>query len=158
MAKEGKSLSYFMREAAKEPEIVEVPGVEGIKDEEGNIVPFKIRILNQKEISDIYDKYRKRTMVFDKRGNPYTRGNEAVFKTESDSARALRHIIVEALQYPDLRDKDLMEFYKCYDITEMPLKVFPNPEEYQHVERSVLSALGIMEYENDDEVEDAKNS
>ena len=151
-----KSLSYFMRETAKEEQIIEVPGVPSIVDENGNVVNFKIKVLNQKQISDIYDKYRTRQMVFDKRGNPFTRGNEAVFKTENDSAKALRHIIVDSLVYPDLRDKDLMEFYNCFDITEMPIKVFPDPKEYSHVERAVLSALGIMD-SNDDEVEDAKN-
>lgn len=158
MSKTEKSLSYFMRESAKEPEIVEVPGVPSIKDEEGNIIPFQVKIINQKDISDIYDKYRTRKMVFDKRGNPFTRGNEAVFQTETDSGKALRHVIVEALVYPNLRDKELMDYYKCYDITEMPLKVFPNPEEYQHVERAVLSALGIMDYGEEDDVEAGKNS
>lgn len=157
MAKSEKSMSYFMRESAKEPEIIEVPGVESIRDEEGNVVPFTVRIINQKEIADIYDKYRTRKMVTDKRGNPYTKGNEAVFETSTDSGRALRHVIVEALVYPNLRDKELMEYYNCYDITEMPLKVFPNPDEYQHVERAVLSALGIMDYGDEDDVEAGKN-
>ena len=40
-------------------------------------------------------------------------------------------MIVEALQYPNLKDKELMEYYKCVDITDMPLKVFQNADEYQ---------------------------
>lgn len=155
-----RTLSYFMREAAKKQEIVEVPGIESIKDENGQVVPFKIKMLTKKEIDDIYDKYRKRTMLCDKKGKPIFNRGQAVFDINTDSNRALRRIIVEALVYPDLHNKELMEFFDCYDFSEMPLKVFPNPKEYDQVANIVLSALGILEEENDDsetEVQEAKN-
>ena len=83
---------------------------------------------------------------------------EVVWKTERDSARASRHMIVEALQFPDLKDKQLMEYYGCVDITEMPLKVFPKSDEYLHVSRMVMQALGLAAPANDGEdIEDAKN-
>lgn len=122
-----RTLSYFMRETAKKQEIVEVPGIESIKDENGHVVPFKIKMLTKKEIDDIYDKYRTRTMLCDKKGKPIFNRGQAVFDINTDSNRALRRIIVEALVYPDLHNKELMEFFDCYDFSEMPLKVFPNP-------------------------------
>ena len=155
-----RTLSYFMRETAKKQEIVEVPGIESIKDENGHVVPFKIKMLTKKEIDDIYDKYRTRTMLCDKKGKPIFNRGQAVFDINTDSNRALRRIIVEALVYPDLHNKELMEFFDCYDFSEMPLKVFPNPKEYDQVANIVLSALGILEVENDDsdtEVQEAKN-
>lgn len=155
-----RTLSYFMREAAKKQEIVEVQGIESIKDENGQVVPFKIKMLTKKEIDDIYDKYRTRTMLCDKKGKPIFNRGQAVFDINTDSNRALRRIIVEALVYPDLHNKELMEFFDCYDFSEMPLKVFPNPKEYDQVANIVLSALGILEEENDDsetEVQEAKN-
>ncbi len=155
-----RTLSYFMRETAKKQEIVEVPGIESIKDENGHVVPFKIKMLTKKEIDDIYDKYRTRTMLCDKKGKPIFNRGQAVFDINTDSNRALRRIIVEALVYPDLHNKELMEFFDCYDFSEMPLKVFPNPKEYDQVANIVLSALGILEEENDDsdtEVQEAKN-
>lgn len=76
---------------------------------------------------------------------------EVVWKTEKDSARASRHLIVEALQFPNLKDKELMDFYHCVDVTDMPLKVFPKPDEYQHVSRMVMQALGLASAVNDDE-------
>ena len=52
-----------------------------------------------------------------------------------------------------------MDYYGCLDITDMPLKVFPKADEYQHVMRIVLQALGITAPVNDDEeLEAAKNS
>ena len=155
-----RTLAYFMREAAKKQEIVEVPGIESIKDENGQVVPFKIKMLTKKEIDDIYDKYRTRTMLCDKKGKPVFNRGQAVFDINTDSNRALRRIMVEALVYPDLHNKDLMEFFDCYDFSEMPLKVFPNPKEYDKVANIVLSALGILEEENEDsesEVQEAKN-
>ncbi|MDE7184071.1 MAG: hypothetical protein K2O40_06245 [Lachnospiraceae bacterium] len=155
-----RTLAYFMREAAKKQEIVEVPGIESIKDENGQVVPFKIKMLTKKEIDDIYDKYRTRTMLCDKKGKPVFNRGQAVFDINTDSNRALRRIMVEALVYPDLHNKELMDFFDCYDFSEMPLKVFPNPKEYDKVANIVLSALGILEEENDDsesEVQEAKN-
>ena len=52
-----------------------------------------------------------------------------------------------------------MKYYGCVDVTDMPLKVFPKPDEYQHVSRIVMQALGLMSKVTDDEeVEAAKNS
>ena len=153
-----KSLSYFMRDTAKKQEIIEVPGVDSIKDEDGKVVPFKIKILTKKEIEDIYDNYRTRTLLYDKKGKPVIDRGQAVFDVNTDSSKALRRIIVEALVYPDLHNKELMEFFECYEFADMPVKVFPNPKEYAQVEQMVLSALGILEDESgEDEVQDAKN-
>lgn len=156
-----KTLAYFMRETARKQEVVEVPGIESIRDEDGNIVPFKVRILTKKEIDDIYDKYRTRTLLCDKKNRPIFNRGQAVFDVNTDSNRALRRIMVEALVYPDLHDKELMEYFDCYDYSEMPLKVFPNPKEYDQVANIVLSALGILEEDEnesgDSEVREAKN-
>ena len=55
-------------------------------------------------------------------------------------------------------DKELMEYYGCLDITEMPLKVFLRTDEYQHVVRMVMRVLGLSKEVNDDEeLDDAKN-
>lgn len=153
-----KSLAYFMRETAKKQEIVEAPGIGSIKDDKGNVIPFKIKILTKKEIEDIYERYRTRTLLYDKKGKPVIDRGQAVYDVRTDSSKALRRIIVDALVYPDLRNEELMKFFDCYDITDMPVKVFPNPKEYEQVEQMVLSALGILEDENsEDEVPDAKN-
>lgn len=156
-----RTLSYFMRETAKKQEVVEVQGIESIKDENGKAVPFKVKILTKKEIDDIYDKYRTRTLLYDKKGKPIFNRGQAVFDINTDSNRALRRIIVEALVYPDLHDKELMEYYECYDCTDMPFKVFPNPKEYEQVANIVLSTLGILDEndggDDDSEVQEAKN-
>lgn len=151
-----KDLKFFMRPA--EQEIVTAPGPESFKDDEGNVIDLEIRVLSNKEIQDINNKYRRRSIATDKKGQPFIANGEVVFKTEKDNARATRHIIVEALAYPDLKDKSLMDYYHCVDVTEMPLLVFSKADEYAHVSRAVLTALGIIEEpEESSLVEDAKN-
>ena len=67
-------------------------------------------------------------------------------------------MIVEALQYPNLKDEELMKYYGVVDVTDMPLKVFPTADEYQHVSRIVMEALGLIAGVSDDEdLADAKN-
>lgn len=152
-----KDLKYFMR--STEAEIVTAPGPDSFKDEDGNVIQFEIKKLTQEEINKINDAYRKRSMATDKKGNPLIAMGEVVWKTEKDSARASRHMIVEALQYPNLKDEELMKHYGCVDVTEMPLKVFSRADEYQHVSRIVMQALGLAAAVNDDEdLTDAKNS
>jgi hypothetical protein len=151
-----KDLKYFMR--SSEAEIITAPGPESFKDDEGNVVQFEIKKLTQEEITRINDAYRRRSMATDKKGNPLIANGEVVWKTEKDGAKASRHLIVEALQYPDLKDKQLMEYYGCVDVTEMPLKVFSKADEYQHVSRIVMQALGLAAGVSDDEeLADAKN-
>ena len=156
MANEKKSLRYFMREP--ETEIVTAPGPETFKDEEGRVIQFQIRVLTQKEIQEINDGYRKRGVATDKKGNPLVDGGELVWKTETNPARASRHIIAEALVYPNLKDPELMDFYHCNDISEMPLHVFRRPDEYAHVTDMVMKALGLSDASEDKEdLEAAKN-
>jgi len=153
-----KDLKYFMN--SKEPEIVRALGPESFKDEDGNTLMFEIKVLTQKQIQDINDNYKEQTIATDKKGNPLISGNEVVWKTKKDNARATRHIIAEALQYPDLKDPELMAYYKCNDITEMPLNVFPKVDDFQHVNRIVMKALGFvpgMEDGDDEDLEAAKN-
>lgn len=152
-----KDLKYFMR--STEPEVITAPGPESFKDEEGNVIQFESKVLTQEEINKINEAYRKRSMATDKKGNPLIAMGEVVWKTEKDSAKASRHLLVEALQYPNLKDPELMKYYGCVDVTDMPLKVFPKADEYQHVSRIVMQALGLASAINDDEeLEAAKNS
>lgn len=151
-----KDLKYFMR--STDAEIVTVPGPESFKDEEGNVIQFEIKKLTQEEITKINNGYRKRSMATDKKGNPLVYNGEVIWKTEKDSARASRHMIVEALVYPNLKDPELMKYYGTVDITDMPLKVFSTADEYQHVSRIVMEALGLVAGVSDDEeLDDAKN-
>lgn len=151
-----KDLKYFMR--PKEEKVVTIPAPERYKDDEGNVIQMEVRILTQEEIQTINDNYKRHGMATDKKGNPIIYNGEVVWKTERDSAKATRHVIVEALKYPNLKDPELMEYYGCLDLTDMPLKVFSSSDEYQYVVKAVLQALGMMAgMDEEDDLEAAKN-
>jgi hypothetical protein len=157
-----KSLKYFMREPKEET--VFVQGPDSFKDENGNVIEFEIKKLPWEEIEKINDGYKKRSIATDKKGNPIVSGGEVVWKTEEDRKRATRHLVAAALVYPDLKSKELMDFYGCKDITEMPKKVFPYTDEYLAVVKLVTDTLGISDgfegeqgRKTEQDIEDAKN-
>lgn len=159
-----KDLKYFMRPEAKEDKTVFAPGPDTIKGEDGKPIMLEIRVLTNRRIREINDSYRERTMATDKRGNPIVANGEVVWKVEKDNAKASRHMMVEALVYPDLKDPGFMEFFGCHDITDMPDLVFPTADEYSHVSRVVMAALGIgpaneqeTDKDTDAAVKEAKN-
>ncbi len=154
-----KNLKYFMREEAKTEQTFTVPGPETIKDENGNVVNLVIKKLHNDTITKINALYKSRTPLKDKKGNYVVQNGEAVYKTEKDNAKATRHIIVEALVEPDLRDKELMAYFNCVDITDMPLKVFPSNDEYGYVSTKVMEILGLLDPAESDkkDTEEAKN-
>lgn len=104
-----KNLSYFMRE--QKEEIVNAPAPESFVDENGNRLELEIKTISNDKIRKIQDNYRKRSIALDNSGNPYLSNGEVVFQTENDINRAMRHIVAEALVYPDLKSKELMDFF-----------------------------------------------
>lgn len=154
-----KDLKYFMRPAAKEDKIVTVPGLESIKDENGKVIDFEIKKLSNEEIDSINKMYETKTLLKDKKGNFVINNGRAVYKVDRDNGRAARHIMAEALVYPNLKDEKLMQFFNCNDITLMPYKVFPDNKEFEYVSNKVMEVLNIIEPEDDKEelVKEAKN-
>ena len=100
-----KDLKYFMR--SKETEVVTMPAPSSFKDKNGNVLQFEVKVLSQEQINKINDAYRKKSMATDKKGNPLIASGQVVWKVEQNDVKVTRHILVEALQYPDLKNKDL---------------------------------------------------
>lgn len=153
-----KNLKYFMRE--QKEEIISIPGPESFKDENGKTIQFEVKKLSQEHIGKLYDMYNTKKVALDKKGNPYVQNGQVIFRVEKDSVKSWRHILCDALVYPDLKDPELMQYYGCIDFTEMPIKVFSDPKEYSYVETNVMKLLGILqndEAEEEDDVAEAKN-
>jgi hypothetical protein len=156
-----KSLKYFMRPEAKTEQIINVSGPASITDENGNVVELQIKRLHNDTVAKINEMYVTKTLLKDKKGNFVLQNGVAAYKVERDPERASRHIMVEALVYPNLKDENLMKFFNCLDITEMPLKVFPDQKEYAYVSKAISNVLGMNADDDsedfDKEVDDAKN-
>ena len=111
-----KNLKYFMREASDVEKVVTVPAPESFKDEDGKVIQLEVKVLSSERIREINEAYHTRSIALDSKGNPYISGGNVVFRDERDNAKATRHIIVEALQYPKLNDPELMKYYNCVDV------------------------------------------
>ena len=161
MSQQNRDLRVFMRESAKTEEVITVPGPETILGEDGNPVMLEIKVLSQEAIRKINDNYTKKSIAVDKRGTPYIANGEVAFKVERDNITASQHIIAEALVYPNLKDPELMAFFNCNNIAEMPSKVFPTMDEFGHVNRAVMAALGLTsepaQETKENALEEAKN-
>lgn len=159
-----KNLKYFMREASDVEKVVTVPAPESFKDENGKVIQLEVKVLSSERIREINEAYHTRSIALDGKGNPYISGGNVVFRDERDNAKATRHIIVEALQYPKLNDPELMKYYNCVDVTMMPEKVFSRADEFAHVTRVVMALLGIggqlseeeQKQADEKEIDDAK--
>ncbi len=153
-----KDLKFFMRE--KKDEIITVKGPKSFTDDKGKVIDFEIKVISQSEIDKIYDNYTKKSIAMDKKGKPIVHSGNIVWKVEKDDSAAFRHIIVETLKYPDLKNEELMKFYNCVDVTKMPELVFSNPKEYDYVTKIIMAALGLGEYPEMEEeklLDEAKN-
>lgn len=156
-----KDLSIFMRESAKTDEIITVPAPDSFKDGDGKPVMLEFKVLSLTEREKIRKNYTKRSIAVDKKGKPIIDNGEIVFKTETDNMKSSMHMLTEALVYPDLKDPELMKYFECFDITEMPMKVFFKPGEFEAVNKAFLATIGIGDdIEAADEsvvIEDVKN-
>ncbi|WP_206458707.1 phage tail assembly chaperone [Anaerovorax sp. IOR16] len=155
-------LKYFMREELKTDEIVEVPGLATFKDDKGAPIPFQIKVIGIERINELRKAYSKNRIVIDEKGKRlFDKAGKPVLERDVDSVMATNRLIVEALVFPDLKNQELMEFYGCHDIDQMPFKVFKKNTDYQYVSEKVTEVLGLSSQEDepsDDElVAEAKN-
>jgi hypothetical protein len=156
------NLKFFMVESLKKDEIIEVPGVQTFKDDKGNPVPFQIIKLGTSRLNEIRKAFTIKKLVKDAKGKQvYSKAGEPMFQVDYDSAKATNKIIVESLKFPNLADEELMKFYECVDVLEMPMKLFKDPNDFKYISQQVLIVNGMAdEDENTDEelLEDIKNS
>lgn len=154
-----KNLKYFMREELKTEEVIEMPGPDTITDENGKPVVFKIKRLCREKIDNIYKHYRTLKPALDKNKKPYVVDGKMVMMEEKNYQKAFGHVLAEAIVYPDLRDPELMKFFDCADVTQMPVKMFTQ-KEYSQIVDMVNHVLGIDDEdaeEQEDDLESAKN-
>ena len=145
------NLKFFMVESLKKDEVVEVPGIATFKDDKGKPVPFQILKLGTSKLNEIRKGFTIKKLVKDGKGKQvYAKGGEPLFQVDYDGAKATNKIIVESLVFPNLADKDLMAFYECVDVLDMPMKLFKDPNDFKYISEQVMIVNGMTD---DDESE-----
>lgn len=150
------SIKAFMKK--NEEEVVKVLAPASFVDEKGNRIVMEIKRLSAKHIDDIYDKFNYDVPAKDEEGNIIIRNNTVVMKHISDSKKMYNRLIVDALVFPDLHNEELMNFYKCADVMDMPDKIFSRSSDYKEVRDNVLQLAGTVKGDKADCIlEEAKN-
>lgn len=152
-----KSLSVWMRKRETE-EVVEVFAPETFTDENGERARMKVKRLSTAENNRIYERYHYDKIATDENGSPIIRNNHIVKDRVDDNDGNFDRIIVEALVEPNLKSEEMLEYYGCTNVMEMPKKVFPSAKEYNYVRDVCLDLAGTVSGEESEYIiEEAKN-
>lgn len=115
---------------------------ERFTDENGTVVPFKIRALSQEEVDSITAKSRRREKVGGK------------VQEKLDSIVFARRMVVAATVEPDFSSKELCEAYGVMDPLLVPVKMLKSGE-YSKLMDAITELSGFDDNEGIDE--EAKN-
>jgi hypothetical protein len=155
------NIKAFMKAELKDRGTMEFPGIDTFVDDKGDPIPFIIKRLSTKEIKEIRNRHRTKSVFRDKRnGDRPIIGNngQVAVVVDYDGDSAGLDIMVEAFVQPKLDDPELMEYYGVYDRLEMPTIIFPDRDDFQYADKCLMEACGLVEKKSDKEVvEELKN-
>lgn len=152
------SIRAFMRNKAKEEEIVKVLAPKSFLDEKGERAVLEIKRLSTNHVNKVYSAYHHPIVAKDENGNIIVRNGKVVKDVFVDEEANINRLIVDALVFPDLHNKELMDFYGCSDVMDMPHAVFASTKEYRYVSDIVLKLAGTLSGEEcKDIINKAKN-
>lgn len=139
-----KSLEYFFPDKADgKVEEFEVVASNRFKDENGDPIPWKFRLMTAKEINKIQEGSLKNYNIS---GRPTKLADMEFLKSKA---------ILDSIIFPNLKDKDLQDAYGAMSDREL-LDCLLEGRELERLGSKVLSLQGIVEGV-DDLIGEAKN-
>ena len=150
------SIKDFMKEELKVDQIVEIPGIKTFCDKDGNPIPMKIKVITSGKLSELRNLARKRTIAKDKKGKPIFNGGQIQYSEEIDSTLLTDVMIAESLVFPDLHDKDLLNYYGEQEAVKLVHKVFAKIDDYTYISDQITEVSGLSR-DADELVDEAKN-
>lgn len=156
MAEKVYSIKSFMRAELNEPRVVEIPGVATFSDEAGNPIPMKIREITSGRLAEMRKQATRRHVVKDAKGKPVKVNGQFQYTEDVDSTLLTNIMIAEAMVFPDLHDKELLEFYHEMEAVKLVNKVFARLEDYQYIADQIQEVSGLNR-DADDIIDEAKN-
>lgn len=150
------SISAFMRPELKEETIIEIPGIKTFIDEKGNPIPFKIRAITTADLTRIRKACHKRRPAKDAKGKLIFQNGQLQYDDQYDGNEMSDQMIVQALIYPDLHNKELLDYYGVQDSVDLVHKLFSKLDDYTYMIEQIQQASGISS-DGDEIIEDAKN-
>lgn len=150
------SIKDFMRKELNEEQIVEIPGVKTFSDADGNPIPLKIRLITTADLKQIRKACHSRKIAKDAKGKPIFQNGNIQYDDQYDGNAIGDEMIVQALVFPDMHNKELLDFYKCNSSVELVHKMFARLDEYTYLINKIQELSGI-DTDDDAILEEAKN-
>lgn len=150
------SISAFMRPELKEETIVTIPGIKTFTDEHGKPIDMKIRVITTGDLSRIRKACHTRKIAKDAKGKPIFQNGQIQYDDQYDGNAMNDQMIAESMVFPDLHNKELLEFYGCNDAVELVHKLFAKLDDYTYITEQIQQASGISS-DGDEIIEEAKN-
>lgn len=141
------NLALFMKKNKKVRENTFYAATSSLVDENGEPLKWEIKPLTTEEVERIRLECTKEVPVPGKRGQ---------FRTKVDSNMYNDKLMVAAIVFPDLYNKELQDSYGVMSPEALLKKMIDNPSEYFDLLGYVSEQSGF-DKEIEDEIEEAKN-
>lgn len=141
------NLALFMKKNKKVRENTFYAATSSLVDENGEPLKWEIKPLTTEEVERIRLECTKEVPVPGKRGQ---------FRTKVDSSLYNDKLMVAAVVFPDLYNKELQDSYGVMSPEALLKKMIDNPSEYFDLLGYVSEQSGF-DKEIEDEIEEAKN-
>ena len=141
------NLALFMKKNKKVRENTFYAATSSLVDENGEPLKWEIKPLTTEEVERIRTECMKEVPVPGKRGQ---------FRTKVDSNLYNDKLMVAAVVFPDLYNKELQDSYGVMSPEALLTKMIDNPSEYFDLLGYVSEQSGF-DKEIEDEIEEAKN-
>lgn len=150
------SIKAFMRAELKEETIVTIPGIKTFSDESGKPIDMKIRVITTGDLAKIRKACHSRKIAKDAKGKPIFQNGQIQYDDQYDGNAMNDQMIAQSLVFPDLHDKELLDFYGCADSVELVHKLFAKLDDYTYITEKIQEVSGISN-DGDEIIEEAKN-
>lgn len=148
--------SFMLDSLKTSNEVLTFKGVDTFKDENGVPIPLKFKQISRNEVNEIRNKFKTKTPAIGKDGNYIISGGRIINDVEVDIADFTDELIVKTMVYPNLKDKELMDYYNVYASTELLHKLFKG-KDFEYVDSCSAQAAGLIEIDENEVIKNIKN-
>jgi len=140
---------FFKNNMQKVEDVFEVEGISKFRypkghEEEGKIIPWKIKKINTTKVEELTE-----TCTTKK----YKKGQKII---EVDQKRLNDLIMAESIVFPDLKDKELLEQYKCTSNVELMRALLNYASDYGKIYQA-YAGINDTEITDEEKIEEIKN-
>ncbi len=146
----------FMIADLKKNDVLTFKGVDTFKDDNGNPISLKFKQISRAEAEELRQKFTTKTPAVNAKGNYIITDGRIVNDIEVDYAKYTDALIVETMVYPNLKDKELLDYYGVYAGTEL-LHILFKGKDYDYVDKCAAQASDLLPVDESNLINELKN-